>query len=257
MSSIATLDIVFCSTTLLIVVVATYRGVIKEFFSLLNWTVSFILSYLLAPLLSKVFANMVESKLVLNVSLRIIIFMISFLIFMLLTSKFVEDLTFSINTYLNKILGMIYGVFKSILIFGLIFSLYNCFFDYALGQKLINKNANKMPKWYLDSYSSSIISFSGDLIDPIVKGFIGFLKFNYSDVIKIDKKIQTKYQYDKIDDLENSDNLPQNQNNSSNQNISQKNIEPQNKTINIKNNDDNGYDKQDIQKLQKLIEIIN
>jgi len=259
MSNFATLDIVFFCTTLLIVVVATYRGVVKEFFSLLNWTVSFILSYLLSPLLSKIFVNMVESKLVLNVSTRIVVFMISFLIFMILTSKFVEDLNFSINVYLNKILGMIYGIFKSILIFGLLYSLYNCFFDYALGQRLIGKSSNKMPNWYINSYSSSIISFSGDAIDPVVKGFIGFLKFNYSDIIKIDKKIETKYKYDSIDKIENS--LENNQNTVDPQispdDTKNNDIDKKNNSLNINKNDENGYNKQDIQKLQKLIEIIN
>jgi uncharacterized membrane protein required for colicin V production len=275
MNNIATLDIIFFTTTLLIVIVATYRGIIKEFFSLINWTFSFALSYLLSPFIAKMLVNTMESKLILNVTVRVAIFMISFLVFMLSTSRFVEDLTFSINVYFNKLLGMVYGVFKSILIFGLMFSLYNCFFDYALGQKLINKNANKMPNWFVYSYSSSIISFSGDVVDPVVKGFIGFLKFNYSDVIKIDKTIETKYKYETIDDLANPSNFPENQlqlndskpdnssnmnnnNNQPNKNFKTIQNNQEKKSVNIKNKEDNnGYNKQDIQKLQKLIEIIN
>jgi len=261
MSNINTLDLVFFITTFLIVLVATYRGFIKEFFSVINWTIAFALSYLLSPFLSKFLVNYFESKLILNISVRIGLFIFSFIIFMLLTSNFVEDLTFSFNVYINKFFGAFFGFFKSILIFGLIYSLYNCFFDYALGQKLIAKNTNKMPSWYTNSYSSSVIDFAGNIIDPAVRGFIGFLKINYSEVLKVDKKIEkkieNKFKYDTLKDFEMNDSvnvhLQQQNPNEVDQKIpDQPKVQP---NFNIKN--DSGYDKKDIEKMQKLIEIIN
>ena len=261
MSNINTLDLVFFITTFLIVIVATYRGLIKEFFSVINWTVAFTISYLLSPFLSKFLVNYFDGKLILNVSVRIGLFIISFIVFMLLTSRFVEDLTFSFNVYINKLFGAFFGFFKSILIFGLIYSLYNCFFDYALGQKLITKNTRKMPLWYTNSYSSSIIDFAGDTVDPVVKGFIGFLKINYSEVLKpdnkIEKKMENKFKYNSLKEVEIYD--------SANTHLQQQNPSDVDKTttdqpkakpnFNLKN--DSGYDKKDIEKLQKLIEIIN
>lgn len=268
MSSLNTLDIIFCIVTILIVIVATYRGVVKEFFSLINWIIAFALSYLLSPLLSKIFINYFDNKLILYISIRMAVFLVSFISFILLTSRFVEDLNFSFNYYLNKFLGAVFGIFKSILIFGLVYSLYNCFFDYALGQKLISKNSNKMPTWYTDSYSSSVINIAGNTLDPVVQVFISFLKVNYSDVLHLDKtienKIESRFKFNPDGDQEIQNNpepksnmQPQPEINPSN--ILDSNTANQKKDIGKSDSkkNDSGYDKIDIQKMQNLIEIIN
>ena len=255
MNSFTTLDIIFFITTLTIVSVACYRGAVKEAFSLLNWIIAFALSYLISPFLSQKLSPFFDSKLTLDVSTRICVFMISFIAFLFLTGRFTHDLTESINTYLNRFLGLCFGCVKSLLIFGLVFSLYNCFFDYALGRKLVKNESTRMPKWFIDSYSASIISFSGDLIDPAVRGFIGILKINFSDALKIQDKVKYKIE----DDLELND-MP----NELKQNFKiYKEESPDAKKGEIKKNsftqqkNDLGYDKKDIEKMQKLIEIIN
>ena len=174
------LDIIFFTVTLFIVLVACYRGAVKEVFSLLNWIIAFALSYLISPFLADALTPYFESRLVLDVVVRIAIFMISFIAFFFLTGRFSQDLSESINIYINRFLGLCFGGIKSLLIFGLIFSLYNCFFEYALGKRFVKRDTTKMPKWFSNSYSSSIISFSGELLDPAVRGFIGILKINFS-----------------------------------------------------------------------------
>lgn len=215
------------------VLIATYRGLIKEFFSFLNWILAFVLSYLFAPFLVDLLTNFFDSKLLLNIMARVVIFMLSFIIFLILTDGYCQDINDSINVYLNRFLGALFGFFKTVLIFGLIFSIYNSFFDYALGKRLVNKSVSRLPKWYVDSYSSTIISFAGDSVDPAVKGFIAFLRFDF---------LKKDFLNDKIDDYSVKYN---------------KNPEQKNSSTNIINKDDVGYDKKDLEKMQRLIEIIN
>ena len=241
MNSINNLDIIFFITTFIIVVVACYRGFIKEAFSLLNWTIAFALSYLISPFLADAIAGYFDSRLIVDIMTRTLIFMLSFVVFFLLTADFSRDLTESINIYLNRFLGLCFGLIKSLLIFGLIFALYNCFFDYALGRRLVKKDSDKVPNWFKEAYSAPLISFSSDLLDPVVRGFIGILKINFSDTLKLQEKIDYK-----IDDIEKFKN-----NEIANEPSGfEKNNNPQQKN-------DLGYDKKDIEKMQRLIEIIN
>ena len=247
------LDLIFFTTTLFIVLVACYRGSVKEVFSLLNWIIAFALSYLISPFLADLLSPYFESRLVLDVVVRIVTFMLSFIAFFLLTGRFTQDLSESINIYINRFLGLCFGAIKSLLIFGLLFSLYNCFFDYALGKKFVRKDSVKMPKWFNDSYSSSIISFSGELLDPAVRGFIGILKINFSDILKTPEIIKTNnYENEYMKEVL-KEKSPENQNIS--------NIEapkPEVKKNNFtQQKNDLGYDKKDIEKMQRLIEIIN
>ena len=247
------LDIIFFTTTLFIVLVACYRGAVKEVFSLLNWIIAFALSYLISPFLADALSPYFESRLVLDVVVRIVTFMLSFIAFFLLTGRFTQDLSESINIYINRFLGLCFGAIKSLLIFGLLFSLYNCFFDYALGKRFVRKDSAKMPKWFNDSYSSSIISFSGELLDPAVRGFIGILKINFSDILKTQETIKSNsYENEHMKEVL-KEKSPENQNIS--------NIEapkPEVKKNNFtQQKNDLGYDKKDIEKMQRLIEIIN
>ena len=254
MNSFNNLDAIFFLTTLAIVFVACYRGAVKEVFSLLNWIIGFALSYLISPFLSQQLSPFFDSKLIVDVSTRIVIFMISFITFLLLTSRFTSDLTESINTYLNRFLGLCFGLLKSLLIFGLFFSLYNCFFDYALGRRLVKSESSRMPKWFTESYSAPIISFSGDLIDPVVRGFIGILKINFSDVLKIQDTV--KYKEEDLEKNKLLDDEQQNFRNYQNENPTPKKSETKKNSFTQQKND-LGYDKKDIEKMQKLIEIIN
>ena len=98
------LDIIFFTTTLFIVLVACYRGAVKEVFSLLNWIIAFALSYLISPFLADTLSPYFESRLILDVAVRIIIFTISFIAFFFFTGSFTQDLSESINRYVNRIL---------------------------------------------------------------------------------------------------------------------------------------------------------
>lgn len=111
-----------------------------------------------------------------------------------------------------------------------------------------------MPKWFTESYSAPIISFSGDLIDPVVRGFIGILKINFSDVLKIQDTV--KYKEEDLEKNKLLDDEQQNFRNYQNENPTPKKSETKKNSFTQQKND-LGYDKKDIEKMQKLIEIIN
>ena len=120
-----------------------------------------------------------------------------------------------------------------------------------MGRRLVKSESSRIPKWFTESYSAPIISFSGDLIDPVVRGFIGILKINFSDVLKIQDTV--KY---KAEDLEKIKLIDDEQQNYQNENPTPKKSEIKKNSFTQQKND-LGYDKKDIEKMQKLIEIIN
>ncbi|MFZ9469762.1 MAG: CvpA family protein [Rickettsiales bacterium] len=247
-----TFDFIFFVISAIIVLIAFYRGIVKEFFSLINWVLSFAMSYLLSPILCDLLVNFFDSKLVMNISVRIVVFLLTFVIFLFSTIRLANDLTESMNIYLNRSLGILLGAVKSLILFGAVYSLYNCFFDYALGQKIVAKNKYRLPAWYLNSYSSPIVTKTGEFVDPVVRGFFSIAKKNVNDLIKIDDVVKPKIENELIskyaDEIETDIVIKKPVDDENNKN---KIGRP------IKKNNDVGYDKKDIEKMQKLIEIIN
>lgn len=247
-----TFDFIFFVISAVIVLIAFYRGIVKEFFSLINWVLSFAISYLLSPILCDLMVSFFDSKLVMNISIRIGLFVFTFVVFLFSTMRLANDLSDSMNIYLNRTLGILLGIVKSLIIFGALYSLYNCFFDYALGQKIVAKNKYRLPSWYINSYSSGIVSKSGDLVDPVVRGFFSIAKKNVDDLIKIDEVVKPKIENEIIsnyaDEID-SDIIVKKQ--VDDENNKNKIVKPTKKPSDV------GYDKKDIEKMQKLIEIIN
>lgn len=247
-----TFDFIFFVITAIIVLIAFYRGIIKEFFSLINWVLSFAMSYLLSPILCDLLVNFFDSKLVMNISVRIVVFLLTFVIFLFSTIRLANDLTESMNIYLNRSLGILLGAVKSLILFGAVYSLYNCFFDYALGQKIVAQNKYRLPAWYLNSYSSPIVTRTGEFVDPVVRGFFSLAKKNVNDLIKIDDVVKPKIENDIIskyaEEIDSDIVIKKPVDDENNKNKIKKEV---------KKNNDVGYDKKDIEKMQKLIEIIN
>lgn len=273
MAFFTTFDLVFFIVTLLFAIVASYRGVIKELFSFFNWLIALVISYLISPFISDLLKSFFQNKLVLDIAIRAIVFLICYIAFIILTSGFLRDLSESINIYVNKILGLFFGIFKSIIIFGLVYAFYNCFFDFALGNKLSKQEEQKMPEWYYQSYSATPITFFGDFLTPFARGFIDFVVGNLSksiDGYKLDNqkdsinKINPDNNLDEIIDKVNSSDIETNSENSSDKIIEEKKVKSPINSYNSNlnknssgNNNDSGYNKKDIEKMHRLIEIIN
>jgi len=277
MTVFTTFDIVFFVVTLLFASVACYRGVVKELFGFLNWIIALVLSYLISPFIADLLKNFFKNRLILDIGVRAIIFLICYITFIIATSGFSRDLSDSINIYLNRILGLFFGAFKSLIIFGLVYAFYNCFFDFALGSKLAKKEERRLPEWYYQSHSSGSVTYFGEALKPLAKGFIDFVISNLSKSmgnykIDIDKELIDKMKQEgtlnDIIDKVNSNSLNidgikqqldpelypnKNVEDSTTSNSQQSNLDNNSE----KPKSDSGYNKKDIEKMHRLIEIIN
>jgi membrane protein required for colicin V production len=213
-------DIVFIVSALILILLATIRGIVKEVFAIINWTAAFLASYLLAsPLTNFAIPYFDINNNILSIIINFIIFTTVFIIMILSTSSIVKDLSSSIPKQLNRFFGFIFGILKTMIIFGLIYGTYLAINTIAGGSKINNRN--QAPQFIATAKTGKIIEFCGTIMQPLVSGFINSIYKNYSsDLLDI---MQTK-----------TTEQPTNNNSL-----------------------DSGYQKQDIQKLQNIIQIIN
>jgi uncharacterized membrane protein required for colicin V production len=220
-------DLIFFAFTFIFVISAFFRGLIKEIFSLCNWIISLLLSYFLAPYASNILAEYFNGRIVLEGITRSVIFIISFITIALTTSDLRDSIRNKMPALFDKSLGVLFGFFKTLLIFGFIYSLYVNVYLLALGS---NAEAQK-PDWLTKSKSYSIIKFSGETLDPLIKTFFESISGNFDDLISqedFDEKINEIIE-EKSLDIEDIEDITKN----------------------------SGYNKKDIEKMNHLINIID
>ncbi|OFW81415.1 MAG: hypothetical protein A2887_03845 [Alphaproteobacteria bacterium RIFCSPLOWO2_01_FULL_40_26] len=228
------LDLVFFALTFIFVLTAFFRGLVKEIFALLNWIMALTLSYLLTPYLSDFLAKYFDSKVALDIALRSIIFIAIFIITAFATSGLRKSLKEKIPDIFDRSLGVLFGFAKTLLIFGFAYSLYFNLYGFVLGGKLKN-SAMKTPEWLQEAKSYSLIKLSGETIDPLVKKFFDAISANLNRVIPNSKELLDQ----KIDDV-------------IQEKIQENAVEEIGKAL-----QDSGYNKKDIEKMNRLIEIID
>ncbi len=228
-------DIIFFVFTFIFVVSAFFRGLVKELFSLSNWIISLLLSYFLAPYASDLLAQYFDSRLVLEGLTRSVIFVISFITIALTTSEMRDSVQSKMPKLFDRSLGVLFGFVKTLLIFGFIYSLYLNVYAMAVGSKL-QENPVQEPNWFKQSKSYSLIKFSGETLNPLVKKFFESISGNFDEIMpknqNLDEKIE-EIMEEKSADIEN--------------------INPVEGPV----NKDAGYNKKDIEKMNHLIDIID
>lgn len=222
-------------------VTAFFRGFVKEVFALFNWALALTFSYLLAPYAANLLEKFYGNKLAIDIAARSIIFVIVFFIFAFSTSDLCKTLKEKIPKIFDRSLGVLFGLIKTLIIFGFVYALALNLFGFLLG-KASATASDKMPIWLKEAKCYSILKFSGEALDPLVKKFFDAATANFDQVIpkpknldeKIDEVIGGKDKADELLDA-NSDEL---------QKV-------------LKDSGDAGYNKKDIEKMNRLIEIIN
>ncbi len=153
------IDILIFAVILTSCVVATFRGFIKELFSIISWIMSLIVAF-----------NLYENfkiKLLGYISQDIIIDFVAFG-FPFLTTLIIANIIsnwlspkFEINSILifDKICGFVFGAFRG----GLLIILFYLGFLYLIG------NDKKLPNTLLESYSFKYINSSAELFVKIFK----------------------------------------------------------------------------------------
>ncbi len=236
------LDIAFAVFTLIFVVTAFFRGFVKEIFSLLNWIVALTLSYLLYPYIAKFFYSYSDNKLIIDIIAQIVIFIAAFLVTLFALGGPNKTMQEKMPKIFDRSLGVFYGLIKTLLIFGLAYSITANLYGFLLGKN--SKKKEKLPGWVTESKCHSILQLSGETVDPIVKKFFNSVTKNFDQIIPEQKNVGEKNELDeKIDDLIDSgtadaDKKP----------IDKYSLDTLEKT---------GYSKKDIEKMNRLIEIID
>ena len=271
-------DIVFITSALIIIAIASFRGLIKEVFSLINWATAFVASYLLSGIVAKIFSQYSTLNItIIQFIASSAIFIIVFLVMIFSTSGLVKEITSAFPPALNNFLGVIFGAFKTLLIFGLLYATYLTVSQIATGHKI---NANKTPAIISSAKTGSIIKYSGELLQPMVYGFIGSIYNKQVGLLQQEAKgaseiinlLQNNYDLDEMQNQLNSQEgdvnldsyqknlqeLQQKLNSSqdapelANQPTQQPAQNPDNKPI-----EEKGYKKQEILKKDYIIKIHN
>jgi len=234
-------DFIFVAICFIFVLTAFFRGFVKESFSLLNWGVAFVASHLLSPFVSKFFVSGSISSAITDIAVRSVIFVTVFFICMLSTGGLLKELKKKVPRPIDRSLGVLFGLTKSLLIFGIAYSVIISSMSLLL-DKRIDKNSKEFPRFLSEAKFHDLVEASSDVMSAPVQGFIngmsdsiGGSKFNAQELL--DKKIEDALQ-NKIKDID-SESLD---------------------TIDLDNLEEldelNGYDKKDIEKMNRLIEIL-
>ncbi len=235
------LDLIFISFALIFVIAAFFRGFVKEIFSTLNWLAAFVISYLLAPYAAQLILLYSKNKLVADIASRSIIFILVLIICGISTSGLCKDLKEKISPAFDRSLGVFYGLIKTLLIFGFIYSVFTNAYGFLAGKK-VEENSPQFPVWLKEAKCHGILRTSGAIIDPAVKLIFNAVVKNFNQAMpkpedylkeKLDKKINEV--------IKQKENV-----------VDEGSIDNPSSSI----NEDSGYNKKDIEKMNHLIDII-
>ena len=265
-------DLIFAVGSFIFILVAFFRGFVKELFALLNWVITISLSYLLAPYAAKFVESYSHNKLIINVASGSMVFVVIFIIVVFSTRGLAHDWKEKMPENIDRILGIFYGVFKSLLIFGLFYSITLNFYSILLGDankteaqisessdKSAEKKTSKtkkenleqdLPNWLTQAKCFAIVKFAGDVINPLVSKAIDGTTKNLLDEIK-PEKIDLNDKIDEVIDNEKKG-LGDDVGGSAGALAEKKSVEKASEK-----SEDTGYSKKEIEKMNRLIEIVN
>lgn len=184
-------DLSFIFGLIFFVVFAFFRGFVREIFSLLNWVISTVATIYLSDVLAKLFRTLIDNVFVGNVLSVILSFMVIFIVSTLLTRKLSSTVREKIPYTTDQVLGVAYGFLKTFLVFGLIYS-----FTVNTHGMIFAKSSKRvdfkesMPSWLYESKFRSVISPFGNSLDPVVKMIIRKVspRFNFKEIAKEEEK---------------------------------------------------------------------
>lgn len=206
------------------------RGFIRELFSLLTWIGSGTLTIALRPVITNLISQKISNTILANAISSLLIFVIAIIGLSILTSNISKTITTKFPSSINITLGIAFGFAKGFIISSLIFAtIINIFDD---GFNLKDKFG---PGWLQKSATYKPLSFGAYLILPVVDPILNEMKSDYSvsdeDIEKKGIKNDAK---EKINLLKTND---------------------KEKTTNDNKKEEDGYTKDQIDKLDHLIDL--
>jgi uncharacterized membrane protein required for colicin V production len=224
-------DLAFFGFTILFAILAFFRGFIKEISSLFIWITALAVSYFTSPYVSDLLSRYSDSEVAIYAATRVIVFVSVFFIISISISGYVKDLKEVVPSSFNRSFGVLLGICKSILIFSFIYSAaYNATF--VISKKTGEKVA--LPTWMTEAKCGNILKIPASEINPLVKKFVEAIADNFYS------SFAPKTLDDKIEQV-----IDESQN--------QKDAKAYKEEDEVF---DYGYTKKDIQKMNRLIDVI-
>jgi len=239
-------DLAFFGFLAVFVITAYFRGFIKEIFSLFNWAIAFLVSYTLSPYLSFLLEDKIPSTVVAALVMRGAIFIIALIILYFATSGLSRELKKKVPSILDKSLAIFYALIKTLVIFGIIYSATLNSYRYVYKVR-ISEKSRAFPSWLKEARSHDIIKASAKVVNPVVVLFFKEMTDSINPKKKKYKKKKSDELDEKIDDL-----IEEGDDNSSLLKLLEDNPDVAEE---IEKN--SGYKIKDIEKMNRLIQIIN
>ncbi len=229
-----TLDLIFIAFAIIFVATGFFRGFVKEIFSLIGWLLAFAGSYFLTPFLADLVNIYSRNKILSDLLSRSAIFIIILLVYTFSISNLVSDLKEKMPRSFDCSLGVLYGLIKTAIVFGFLYSVAMNALGFVAG-KPISESSSQYPKFLKEAKSHDIMKGSADVLNPAVKLFFDDVVENFDNVIpKNSNDLE-----EKIDEVVKE----------------KKSAITDEEPIFLEEN--SGYDKKDIQKMNHLIDIID
>lgn len=226
-------DLIFIAVAIIFLIVAFFRGFVKEIFALLNWIIAILLTYFLSPYLAKFIESYSHNKAVANVVSTTLLFIAIFIASIFLLREIANSCKDKMPATLDQILGVVFGGLKVFLVFGLVYAFTINIYSMLLGDGAEGKTkAELTPNWLYDAKCKPYIEPFGKAFNPLIEKAVFGAKENFSN-----KKIDTKKEEELDEKIEEV--------------IEEKPV----KNSSGKNNE-KGYTKKEIEKMNRLIEIV-
>ena len=232
-----TFDLIFFAFTAIFVIMATFRGFVKEIFALFNWIIALLISYLATPYIADFMSKHFENRLAVDLVTRTVVFSAIFIGSIYATANLRDSLHDRMPRLFDRSLGLLFGFLKTLIIFGAIYSIY--FNVSALVMGKIFKEKKKEPIWFEQAKSRSLIKTAGNIIDPAISKIFEAISGNIENALpKSEDELK-----DKIDEITKDKNLDLDN--------------ARDLTDDELKNLDTGYSKKNIEKMNQLMDVIN
>jgi membrane protein required for colicin V production len=217
-------------------VLGALRGFMKELFSIIDWVISSFLTVLITPPINTIVSQKISNPFVAKAISGFLVFIILIIGISIVTMKITNIVSSQISKSIDINLGIAFGIIKGFLISSLIFiSILSIFGD------IDDLSVKTGPEWIQKSSTYRPLSFGGYVLSPFVNSIIGNAKENMTlKGDKIEKDTQEKIINEIVEKIEKTD----------------KDVEKNNEN-NITNENDGGYRKDQREKLDYLIDIVN
>ena len=149
------IDIIIISIILISSIVATFRGFIKEFFSVISWILSIVIAFDFFEKSKSILSEYITQKIIID----IIAFGIPFIIVFLICNLLSTWLSTKFNTsdiLFDKFFGFLFGAFRGILVIILLY----IGFKYLIGENL--------PAFLIDAYSFQYLELIGEMLKEVL-----------------------------------------------------------------------------------------